>query len=59
MGPELALPTAYAATLSREAASRREETTTATAPSVRDGGASALPTEGDGPLPEITPAEVG
>lgn len=55
MGPELALPAAYATTLSREAASRRAETTTATAPSDPDDGASSsLEPSGS----EITPVEV-
>jgi hypothetical protein len=41
MGPELALPVTFAATLSREAACRREEPTTATAPSDLDAGAKS------------------
>ena len=62
MGPELALPATFATTLSREAASRREESSTKTAPSDRDDGVS--PSHDDGvssPAPtgaEITPAEV-
>jgi hypothetical protein len=56
MGPELALPAMFTTTLSREAESRREETTAKTAPSDRDDGVSAS-SEPTGS--EITPVEVG
>lgn len=55
MGPELALPATFAATLSREAACRREETTANTAPSGHVVGANSVVSE---TADEITPEEV-
>lgn len=60
MGPELALPATFAATLSREAACRREETTANIAPSDRDDGPSTVGSKGAVPFADgIAPVEVG
>jgi hypothetical protein len=58
MGPELALPAMYATTLSREAASFREETSAHIAHSGLADGANADGTRETGTAPAVFPSEV-